>query len=146
MHATHHPHDVVLTPFIKPRPFKQHFEDASTPATFAQAWLDHFSRVVASCDASRLDTLFHDDSWWRDHVALDWDLHTLRGLPKIISFLSDRLSSLQLRSFKIVTDGQFAPSFSSPINGLRWIESMFTFESAVGRGRGMIRLAEDNDE
>jgi len=89
--------------------------------------------------------LFHDDSWWRDHVALDWDLHTLHGLPKIISFLSHRLPSLQLGSFKVVTEGQFGPSISSPIDGLEWIESMFTFETAIGRGRGMLRLAGASD-
>lgn len=107
-------------------------------------WLRHFSAVLSSGNASRLYEVVHPQAWWRDHLALSWDFHTINGTPKIIEFLAPRLNSLEFRSLKAVTEGKFIPSIAKPVESLDWIESMFTFETAVGSGKGMLRLVKEN--
>lgn len=121
-------------------------EHHDNPRAIAQDWLDRFTNFLASGDFSKLGTVFHEDGWWRDHLALGWDLHTIHGLPNIISFLASRTSLYQLTSLKLVTDNEsFPPSTVSPIEGLEWVQSMFFFHTSIGRGRGFLRLAQDAD-
>ncbi|THX92452.1 putative flavin-containing monooxygenase YUCCA3 [Aureobasidium pullulans] len=139
------PHDVSLPHFPKPAVIKNASSQES-PRSIAQSWLDLFSAVLDSGDASRLSTVIHEDSWWRDHVALSWDLRTLHGLPAIISFLSPVLSSIKLRPLSLAAEGEaYAPSTVKPIPELEWMQFMFTFETSTGRGRGFLRLAQAED-
>ncbi|KAH0372796.1 FAD/NAD(P)-binding domain-containing protein, partial [Aureobasidium melanogenum] len=139
------PHDISLSHF-KPPETAHHSSTNTNPRSIAQTWLDRFSAVLSSGDASRLSTVFHQDSWWRDHVALSWDLRTLHGLPAIISFLSPILSSINLRPLSLASDDDaYAPSIVTPIPELDWVQSIFTFETSTGRGRGFLRLAQAAD-
>lgn len=138
------PHDVSLHLFRKSKPQVTVTETAN-PRDIAQTWLDQFSSALCANDLSRLPSLIHTESWWRDHLALDWDFHTLHTLPVITSFLQPRIAACQLSNFKLAESEQFAPTLSSPIEGLEWIESMFSFETTVGRGKGMLRLAQDDN-
>ncbi|KAH0296718.1 FAD/NAD(P)-binding domain-containing protein, partial [Aureobasidium melanogenum] len=139
------PHDISLSHFKTPKA-AHNLSTHPSPRSIAQSWLDRFSAVLLSGNASRLSTVFHQDSWWRDHVALSWDLRTLHGLPAIISFLSPILSSINLRPLSLVPDGEaYAPSIVTPLPELDWIQSIFTFETSTGRGRGFLRLAQAAD-
>ncbi|KAI5210427.1 putative flavin-containing monooxygenase YUCCA3 [Aureobasidium subglaciale] len=139
------PHNVSLPHFPKPATTKVASAQES-PRSIAQVWLDRFTAVLDSGDASRLSTVIHQDSWWRDHVALSWDLRTLHGLIAITSFLSSVLPSIKLHPLSLAEDGEaYAPSTVSPLPELEWIQSMFTFETSTGRGRGFLRLAQAED-
>ncbi|KAF2092761.1 putative flavin-containing monooxygenase YUCCA3 [Rhizodiscina lignyota] len=115
-------------------------KELSTPKDIAQDWLSEFSARLASGDVNSVIGLIHEDGWWRDHLALSWDFRTLRGLKNISEFLSPILSQVGLQDLKIQESGQFAPSKKTPIDGLDWIEFMFSFKTAVGSGKGMARL------
>ncbi|KAH0383002.1 FAD/NAD(P)-binding domain-containing protein, partial [Aureobasidium melanogenum] len=139
------PHDISLSHFKSPKP-AHNLSTHPSPRSIAQNWLDRFSAVLVSGEASRLSTVFHQDSWWRDHVALSWDLRTLHGLPAIISFLSPILSSINLRPLSLASDGDaYAPSIVTPLPELDWVQSIFTFETSTGRGQGFLRLAQAAD-
>ena len=116
-----------------------------SPQRIAQKWLDDFSNIATHGDVSQLGTVFHNESWWRDHLGLDQDFHTIHGLEDITSFLSPRLAAAQLHSLKLAESGQFAPNSSSPRQGVEWIESMFSFETKIGSGKGMLRLVSGDD-
>jgi hypothetical protein len=77
-------------------------------------------------------------------LALDWEYHTLNGLPNIVSFLSSRLPNVKLSALE-PSEHSFKPIISFPIEGLQWIESMFTFETEFGSGKGILRLFEGKD-
>lgn len=139
-----HPHDVSL-PRFPTTTLKENITSQQSPQSIAQSWLDRFSAVLSSGDASHLSSVIHNDGWWRDHVALSWDLRTLHGLPAIISFLSPILSSIKLHPLALASDGDYAPSIVTPIPELDWVQSMFEFETSVGRGRGFLRLAQGPD-
>jgi cation diffusion facilitator CzcD-associated flavoprotein CzcO len=110
------------------------------PKDIANEWLSKFSNVLANGEAFRLEEVIHPEGWWRDHLAVTWDLRTLHGLPKVIAFLSPVIKSVGLQNFKLAPAGLFVPLVVKPFDGLEWVESMFTFETAVGEGKGMLRL------
>lgn len=112
-----------------------------SPREIAQSWIDQLSSILARKDVSQLDKVMHINSWWRDALAVSWDLRTAHGLQNITTYLSETIHKVGLQNFEIVEDGKFAPSEVSPIEGLDWIEFMFSFETAVGYGKGMARLA-----
>ena len=146
MLVTQRPHDISL-PRFSSKSQSTHVEKIqSSPRDTVQAWIDRFATVLASNDTSKLATLFHEDSWWRDHLALGWDLRTIHGLSNIISFVDSRTSHIDPKSFKLPSDTEsFPPSLSAPIEGLEWTQSMFFFETTTGRVRGFLRLAPGED-
>lgn len=115
-----------------------------SPKDIAQDWLDRFSNILSNGDFVRLADVFHEDSWWRDHVALDWDLRTIRGIDNISSYLRTQQPKAQMTSLALVDTGKYAPSTASPMEGLEWVQSMFTFKTASGNGKGMLRLVQSD--
>lgn len=132
-------HEGPDQPLPKAEPSVARTEDLP-PYQLAQTWLDNFAHIATNGDVSQLHTVFHIESWWRDHLALDKDNHTVHGLRDIKLFLHQKLATAQLHSFKLTKNGQFMPSISSTSEGLIRIESMFSFESKIGSGKGMLGL------
>jgi hypothetical protein len=111
----------------------------------AQEWIDRFATVVAGGNVSLLHTVVHDESWWRDALALSWDYHTIHGLSTLTAFLQSRLSDIGFGSFKLREQGSFTPNQVTLTEDISWIESVFSFETAVGRGEGVFRLTPNKD-
>lgn len=141
-----HPHDITLPTYSKhEQEVKVSVTERREPRDIAQNWLDQFSSILSSNDASRLSSVIHPDSWWRDFLTLTWDYRTIRGSQNLVSFLAEHMSAANISNLKLYTSGKFAPHFDTPIQGLEWVESMFSFESKVGTGKGVIRLAQGDD-
>jgi len=110
-------------------------------AVSAQAWLDEFEHALAQSDRTALDHLFLADSFWRDVLALSWNLQTLADRDAVTEALISLAPKAAPTNFKI------APNRAAP----RWvtragtnnIEAIFNFETALGRGSGILRLAPD---
>jgi len=105
--------------------------------TIANEWFQAFAPLVERGDAAGILDLLTEDSFWRDALALTWDLRTFDGPAKIKRFLDDRLEIAELTNLK-----PGAPSLvnNSPVNV--WIQSTFTFNvSDYGLGTGVLRLA-----
>lgn len=75
---------------------------------------------------------------------MSWDLRTLRSLPKLYNFLAPKVGSLGFSNAKIRESGFGIPSQVTAAEGIEWVESMFTFETATGRGEGVLRLTPDS--
>lgn len=139
-----HLHDVTLPTFTK-KEVKIAVTEKQEPRAIAQSWLDKFSSVLSSGNASGISNLVHPDSWWRDFLTLTWDYRTIRGALKITDFLTKHISA-GLSNLKLQDDGKaFAPHFETPLQDLEWVESMFHFKTKVGRGKGFVRLAQGED-
>ena len=50
----------------------------------ADNWLAQFEEALAKPDDGLLKTLFHPDSYWRDVLALSWNIQTLNGADAIL--------------------------------------------------------------
>jgi cation diffusion facilitator CzcD-associated flavoprotein CzcO len=107
----------------------------------AQAWLDEFERTLGKPDPAALAPLFLADSFWRDVLALGWNLQTLAGRDAIVRELTAFAPKSVPTRFKI------APNRAAPRRVMRagtsTIEAIFDFETAIGRGSGIVRLVPD---
>ncbi|MCS3761843.1 flavin-containing monooxygenase [Bradyrhizobium centrosematis] len=110
-------------------------------AASAQAWLDAFERTLDKPAPDALGHLFLADSFWRDALALSWNLQTLAGRDTIAQALAALAPRASPTDFKIAPDR--APPRWVTRAGTNTIEAIFKFETAIGRGSGIIRLIPD---
>ena len=138
------PHTIHLPEFgkvVKP----SLIQASPNPKVIAQQWISKFESVLSSNDVPRLKSVMHNDCWWRDMLAFEWDFHTIQGLEKLTEYVGKNQKNAQLSKFRLHQSGKFAPCLLKPIDGLEWIESMFDFESKTGRGSGMMRIVQGSD-
>jgi len=105
----------------------------------AESWLARFEGALAN--ASELQALFHGESYWRDVLALSWNIQTINGADAIVRELQARCRSAAPTNFQI-DQGRAAPRRVTRA-GTPSIETMFKFETADGRGNGILRLTPD---
>lgn len=91
--------------------------------TEQEQWLAGFASALERGDAEAAASHFTDGSYWRDLVAFTWNIVTFESREAMGAMLKARLADVRPSSFK--RDGD---------------EGWFTFETAVGRGRGHVRL------
>jgi thioredoxin reductase len=107
----------------------------------AENWLTQFETALARPDEPLLKALFHPDSYWRDALALSWNLQTINGADAILRELKARAGSAAPSGFAIDPD-RAAPRRVTRA-GVNSIEAIFKFETATGRGSGILRLIPD---
>src|SRR6201996_8813231 len=107
----------------------------------AANWLAEFEGALAKPGAGSLEPLFHPDSYWRDVLALSWNLQTINGAPAILNELRARANDAQPGGFRIEHDR--APPRRVTRAGTNCIDAIFKFEPKAGRGSGIIRLIPD---
>jgi cation diffusion facilitator CzcD-associated flavoprotein CzcO len=105
------------------------------------SWLAQFDQAIAGSDASLLKTLFHADSYWRDVLALSWNLQTIHGAEAILAELVRLAERAAPRDFAVDPD-RAAPRRVTRA-GVQVIEAIFRFETTQGRGDGILRLTPD---
>ena len=107
----------------------------------ADNWLAQFEEALAKPDSGLLKTLFHPDSYWRDMLALSWNIQTVIGADAILQEFSVRAPATAPCGFA-VDPGRAAPRKVMRA-GAHAIEAIFKFETKMGRGSGIIRLTPD---
>src|SRR5215469_10740693 len=117
-------------------------DKTSDIAIQAEAWLARFEAALTEADASALKILFHTDSFWRDILALSWNIQTLNGAPAILEGLTARLHTPQRLA---IAPGRAAPRWVTRA-GTNTIEAIFTFETDICRGNGIVRLAPESGD
>jgi len=105
--------------------------DASAARSVA-VWLDEFNAALAAQDAGAAAALFATDSFWRDLVALTWNIITVEGLAAVRDMLEHTLPSMRLRDFRVSE----APTRSADGGTEAWLR----FQTEAGRGVGHLRL------
>lgn len=118
-------------------------QDLSADAdAIATRTIDLLNQSIAKKDYKAIGQLFHEDAYWRDHLALSWDLRTLKGRDTIVSQLE---KSCPLTAVSIDRTSAWRSPQIAPFNGtqdVKGIQFYTTVETAVGSGRGIVRLAE----
>ncbi|MBR1167915.1 flavin-containing monooxygenase [Bradyrhizobium liaoningense] len=110
----------------------------------AQGWLDDFERILGRPDPATLDPLFLADGFWRDVLALSWNLQTVAGRDAITQELTARAPRAAPTHFRIAPNR--APPRWVTRAGTNSIEAIFHFETAIGRGSGIVRLIPDTGD
>ena len=117
-------------------------DKTSDIAIEAEAWLTRFEGALSKADESALKALFHPESYWRDVLALSWTIQTLNGAPAILDGLKARVHAPRGLA---IAPNRAAPRWVTRA-GTNTIEAIFTFETAIGRGDGILRLTPENGE
>jgi len=97
----------------------------------ATGWLSRFGEALARRDLDAALKLFGAECYWRDLAALTWNIKTCEGREAIRAMLEATLVAAAPAAWAI--DGAARTN-----DGV--VEAWFDFETAVGRGRGQLRL------
>lgn len=111
------------------------------PIAATETWLDEFEAALVSADSERLKALFHADSYWRDVLALTWNIETVNGRTRILEGLKAGAVRFSPSSFSV--DHERTGPRRVCRAGTDAIESIFKFETSLGQGDGVLRLTED---
>ncbi len=104
-------------------------------------WLTQFEAALAEPDDGALETLFHADSYWRDVLALSWNIQTINGADAILKELKTHARRAAPSGFAIDPERRAPRKVMRA--GTNAIEAIFKFETGVGRGSGIVRLIAD---
>jgi len=101
------------------------------PTQLTSAWLADFQTALERNDVDAAVALFAPESYWRDLVAFTWNICTQESPAAIRNMLQARLADVKPSAFAIEGEATEAAGV---------IDAWFTFETAVARGRGHLRL------
>ena len=100
------------------------------------AWLTDFEQALTSRDVERAAGMFAATSFWRDLVAFSWNLTTVEDPSGVADLLRATLES---------TDPSGWTTEEPPTREDGVTTAWIRFETAVGRGRGLLRLVAQED-
>jgi putative flavoprotein involved in K+ transport len=102
-----------------------------TASQQAQDWLTQFDAALQAQDLPAVRALFADECYWRDLVSFTWNVKTSEGHDGIEAMLKATLPHVKPSHWLL--EGE-----ASEAGGV--VDGWFTFETAVARGRGHLRL------
>ncbi|MDD9742910.1 MULTISPECIES: NAD(P)/FAD-dependent oxidoreductase [Marinovum] len=108
----------------------------STVTHRTQLVLDSLNAALEEGDVRRASDLFATDSYWRDLVAVSWNLKTVEGPSGVAEMLTRQLAHTCPGNFQI-------QSAELPAEDGGVITAWITFETRAGRGWGLLRLRDD---
>jgi putative flavoprotein involved in K+ transport len=79
--------------------------------------------------------MFAPISFWRDLISFTWNIRTVENPDGVADLLGETLDRTDPSSFAVAEPPDEADGVTTV-----W----FTFETAVGRGRGLVRLVEED--
>lgn len=136
------PGSVNITPFEK-WPRSSTFENADA-TIIAEGVVARFNEATSKKDwAGVADLFLADNSFWRDHLVLTWNLRTLEGRERIQDYLS--LATNPIIGLQLSTTATYRAPHHSPIDAwgdVKGIVFFVEFETTIGRGEGVVNLAE----
>ena len=103
----------------------------TTASERVTGWLSNFEAALESENISGITELFDEDCYWRDLVSFTWNLKTMEGKTQIAEMLKATLKHVKSSDWKLSEDATGDQAMT---------EAWITFETAVSRGKGHIRL------
>ena len=111
---------------------RNHMPDTATPEQVA-TFLTEFGDALAAGDIDRATGMFHNDCYWRDLVTFTWNIKTMEGHAEVADMLRHQLAASKPSNWRIAQG-------ETPAEDGGIITAWITFETALARGYGLIRL------
>jgi putative flavoprotein involved in K+ transport len=110
---------------------------AENAVAAVDGWVSRLSETLADRDWDSMSGLFiQEQCYWRDLVAVTWNIHTAQGIDEITEMARIAGEDRGLTEVAFTT--------TMPVTEEAGItEGWFKFETMVGRGRGHVRLLGD---
>jgi putative flavoprotein involved in K+ transport len=103
-----------------------------SPATArAQDWLTDLQAYCDARDPEGVASLFAPQSFWRDLVAFSWNIVTVENRDGVAELMRQTLARTAPSGFRVCEPAEEADGVTT---------AWFAFETAVGRGTGLLRL------
>ncbi|CAN5206234.1 NAD(P)/FAD-dependent oxidoreductase [soil metagenome] len=112
-----------------------------SPDALAAAWLTRFQDALESDDEHAVAATFVEDSYWRDVMALTWDIGWTGTDTAIAERFLSTARQMHPRDFAI-SERHTPPRRVTRLTR-EVIEAFFTFTTDVGKGVGVVRLVPD---
>jgi cation diffusion facilitator CzcD-associated flavoprotein CzcO len=109
----------------------------------AADWLKRFGSALEAIDVQASMHLLLPGVWWRDLLAMTWDLRTFQGAEKVEGMLSERLSEARVSALRLSAEAPVECVDVEP--GKSCIQAYFDFATSVGAGRGVVRLVREEE-
>jgi putative flavoprotein involved in K+ transport len=103
----------------------------TTASERATGWLNDFETALKSGNTDAVTALFDDDCYWRDLVSFTWNIKTLEGKAQIADMLNATLAQVKPSNWKLAEEATGDEAMT---------EAWITFDTAVSRGKGQLRL------
>ena len=94
-------------------------------------WVSSFQEALSARDVDRAVSLFAAECYWRDLVSFTWNIKTVEGTDQVADLLRTVLDRVDPTGFAVTGE----PTSTDGVD-----EAWLTFETAVGRGTGHVRL------
>ncbi|OJA11571.1 hypothetical protein AZE42_07113 [Rhizopogon vesiculosus] len=111
-----------------------------SPSEVASEWLDAFSAAITQSDVGAIVNLFLEDGFWKDVIALTWDLRTFEGRNDITKLLDARLAVTSFREIRLLEEPLCEPELRKLFPDLAWVRFCFGFITMHGKGTGVVYL------
>jgi putative flavoprotein involved in K+ transport len=108
-----------------------------TPTQRAERWLYDFEEALRARDVPRAAGMFAATSFWRDLVSFSWNITTVENPEGVAELLTETLERTDPTSFALEEPADEADGVTTA-----WL----VFETAVGRGRGLLRIVEEDGD
>ncbi|MFC4950067.1 flavin-containing monooxygenase [Pseudonocardia sp. GCM10023141] len=107
----------------------------------AGKWVERFGHAVAGA-TDLLDTLLRPDGWWRDLLAFTWDIRSFVGVEAVRTAMEEHAAQTLATGLDLSPGSTVQVVAGDPAQILAW----FDFDTAVGSGRGFVRLLPDGPD
>ncbi|OJA09280.1 hypothetical protein AZE42_01996 [Rhizopogon vesiculosus] len=111
-----------------------------SPSEAATEWLNVFSAAITQSNVEDVVNLFLEDGFWKDMIALTWDLRTFEGRNDITKLLDVRLAATGLCEIRLLDDPLREPVLQKLFPDLAWVRFCFEFTTKHGKGTGVVYL------
>ncbi len=101
-------------------------------------WLGRFETALRATDRAGLAGLFAPECHYRDLLAFSWTIQPAEGVGPIVDLLAGAQPGIRAEHF--VISGKRTPPRRVKRLGIEVFEGIFQFETALGRGHGVVRL------
>ncbi|TNE80761.1 MAG: NAD(P)/FAD-dependent oxidoreductase, partial [Gammaproteobacteria bacterium] len=102
-----------------------------TPNQKVEQWLASFSETLQSESPEQAAEHFEEVGFWRDLVAMTWNIKTVEGREEIRDMLSKTAADRRPRNWQLLED-------ATEQDGV--VEAWITFETSDALGKGQLRL------
>lgn len=97
-------------------------------------WLEAFGDTLARGDVNAVGSMFEEDGFWRDLVSFTWNIKTAEGRHEIETMFRATLEATRPCEWQLLGDAHSNDGVT---------EAWFQFKTAVGLGKGYVRLRGD---
>ena len=104
------------------------------PPARVDAWLSAFERALTARDIEAATELFAPTCYWRDLVAFSWNITTVEDRDGVADLLEHTLEQTEPSHFR---------TEETPTEEGGVVTAWILFETAVARGRGLLRLTDE---